>query len=255
VIALVTPAWRRYAVTRLALAQRAHLRDVLAGRGIPLLNVIVADDDNLDIAREHGFDTVETDNSYVGRKFNDGIEHAARQGADYIAVVGSDDWVHPDLFTRLPADVASVPELSDESPCVTWGDEPEAITGRAITLVDLPSGRMRRCTVKGRYGVIPWILPRKALEPSGFRPVNDRAQKGLDGSMLAGLQVRPRWIFHDPHPLTRVDFKTDTNLNSYEQITGAIGDGPETDPWEALEERYPAALVEQARGLHERMAA
>lgn len=236
-------------MTRLALAQRAHLAGALAGRGLSLLNVVVANDENLDIAREHGFDTVERDNTMVGRKWNDGIAHAARAGADYIAVVGSDDWVHEDLFTRLPLARAEWREPTADQPFTAWNDAPEAITGRRILVVDLPTGRARHCVARGAYGVIPWVFHRAALEPSGFRPVKDAAMKGLDGSLVAGLGLRPEWVFHDPHPVARVDFKTAANLNSYDLIAGALGDGPEVDPWAALAEIYPPALVEQARAL------
>lgn len=253
-LVLVSPAWRRFDVTRLALAQRAHLRDVLAGRGIEVSVLIVADDENLDVAREFGFETLERPNQ-VGRRFNDGLEHACvALDADFVTVVGSDDWVHEDLFDRLPAEHAPDPETSDENPVIVWRRTPEAITGREITLVDLPTGRLRRCRVKGRYGVIPWVLPRLALEPSGFRPVRDELMRGLDGSMVAGLGVRPEWVFHDPHDLCRVDFKSDVNLNSFEAITGAIGYGDlETDPWSLLEQRYPSFLVEKARRLSAEM--
>lgn len=63
------------------------------------------------------------------------------------------------------------------------------------------------------------------------------------------------WVFHDPHDLCRVDFKSDVNLNSYAAITGAIGYGPEeTDPWALLATRYPQPLVDEARQLSEVMA-
>lgn len=246
-LALVTPAHGRYAVTRLALAQRAHLAGELAGRGLSVLNVVVADDENLDIARCYGFDTVEQDNTQVGRKWNDGIEYAAREGAQYIAVVGSDDWVHPDVFSRLPADEPGVPDFAGDF--ITWGDGPEVVAGRELTLVDLPTGRMRACWAP-RKPCIPWVMPRVALEPSGFRPVAERASIGLDGSLLAGLGITPTWVVHDPRPHARVDFKSALNLNAYDAIAGAIGVGEETDhPWPELARHYPEDLVVEAFAL------
>lgn len=212
--------------------------------------LVVADDDNLDLAAEFGFDTLEVSNDLLGRKWNDGIGHALRElDADYVTVVGSDDWVHPDVFDVLPADVAPHPMPTAEVPVVMWSDnQPEATTGREIALVDLASGRLRRCRSQGRYGVIPWVFPRVALERCGGRPVAETAQRGLDGSLVAGLGIQPQWVFHDPHDLCRLDFKSDVNLNSYETITAAIGYGPEeTDPWALLATRYPADLVEMAR--------
>ena len=257
-LALVTPAWRRYGVSRLCFAQRAALRERLAGRGIDVLNIVVADDENLDIALRHGFTALERPNSPLGRKWNEGIALAGTLGADFVAVVGSDDWVHPDLFRTMPLDHSPEPDFEALTigGAVTWNpDRPQAISGREITLVDLLTGQARACRARNKTGVIPWVLPRKALKPSGFRPVADRAEIGLDGSLVAGLCTTLSWRFHDPHPLARVDFKSGTNLNSYERIAGAIGEGEEIDPWSALAEKYPAWLVRRAERLSEEMRA
>ena len=254
-LCLVTPAWRRYAVTRLCLAQRRHLVEVLAGRGLEATVLVIANDDNLDIAAEQGFETLERSNDMLGRKFNDGIETAFTVlAADYVAVVGSDDWIHPDMFDRLPAEEIGDPEMIGDVVAWTPG-APEAVSGREIAMVDMIGGRLRRCRGRGPFGVIPWVFPRPALEPCGFRPARDDLHRGIDGSMAAGLGGPVEWVFHDPHDLCRVDFKSDVNLNSYAAITGAIGYGPEeTDPWALLATRYPQPLVDEARQLSEVMA-
>lgn len=222
--------------------------------------MIVADDENLDIAAEFGFSTWEQSNDQLGRKFNDGLEFACRYlDADLVVLIGSDDWMHVDLFDRLPREHWE-PDLSTIDQAITWSDAPEAITGREIALVDLEHGRLRRCRSRGRSGVIPWIFPRAALEPSGFRPIRDELNIGIDGSLMAGLGCRPEWVFVDPHDLCRVDFKSDVNLNSYDKITGSIGYGPVClDPWAVLARAYPRYLVEMARdtsaGMREAVAA
>lgn len=256
-LVLVSPAWRRYAVTRVCFAQRAHLCGVLAERGIEPVVLVVADDENLDIACEYGFETLERPNDELGRKFNDGLEAACVDlQADVVAVVGSDDWVHEDLFDRVPSAKAEPPMPTADVPFVMWSEAPEAVTGRELALVDLVTARLRRCRVERHHGVIPHVFPRVALEPSGFRPARDQLNIGIDGSLVAGLDVQPQWVFHDPHDLCRVDFKSDVNLNSYERITAAIGYGDEEhDPWSLLEERYPAELVGMARELSESMRA
>ena len=218
----------------------------------------MADDGNLDIALEHGFTVLERPNFPIGRKWNDGIELAGSLGADFVSIVGSDDWVHPDLFDQMPLDHTPYPDFAGvaDGQAVVWNpDAPQAISGRELTLVDLLTGQAQVCRVKNRLGVIPWILPRKALKPSGFRPVADGAEIGLDGSLVAGLRTPLNWQFRDPRPHARVDFKSGTNLNSFERIAGAIGEGDEIDPWPALAEHYPAELVEAARRLSEEMRA
>lgn len=234
-VALVSPAWQRFAVTRLALAQRAHLAGELAARGIDCVSVVVADDENLDIARGYGMETVELDNDGgLGRRFNAGFRHAAGLGADWLVHIGSDDWLHPDAFDRLPEMAARTRTLP-------------IISGRQIAFVDLLSGRMRDCYAPGRNGVIPWIIPRKLMVHSDFSPIREDRKSGMDGYLIRGLGVKPTWLFHDPNPVGRVDFKSDVNLTPYKAVTGALGRGMDMEPWARLAEHYPSWLVDMAR--------
>lgn len=228
---LVSPAWGRFAVTRLALAQRAHLIGELASRGVDATCVVIADDENLDVARGHGFATIEMDNTDVGRKWNAGISYACEHGADFVTVVGSDNWVHADLF--------EFPEQPPRRP-------PVVLTGRRMAFVDLPRGVMQVCHFRGKWGVIPWLLPRQALAPSKFNPIKPGQMRGLDGNLAVGLKLRPDWLFHDPHDLCRVDFKSSTNLTSYAALEH-VAVSRIADPWALLADRYPADLVEMAR--------
>lgn len=246
-VCLVSPAWRRFDVTRLALAQRAHLRGVLAGRGHEVTGVVVADDDNLDIAREYGFETVERDNTFLGRKFNDGLERALDMGAEVVVLIGSDDWVHPDVFDRMPLAESEVPVPSLEEPAVTWNVAPEIVSGRWISFVDMATGRIRMCQSGTRSGSIPWLIHRDALTPSGGRPIRETQQKGTDFALVAGLNVQPTWVFHDPNPVARVDFKTSVNLNDFDITTGILEHSGDLDALDVLGDYYPAELVEMAR--------
>lgn len=256
-IVFVSAAWRRFAVTRLALAQREHLCGELAGRGHEATCVIVADDRNLDIAREFGFVGLWQSNEWLGRKFNDGIEYACRElDADYVVFLGSDDWCHIDLFDRLPEPEPLMRMPTDEEPVVVWSGAPEAVTGREIAIVNMETGRLRRCTNQGRSGVIPWVMPRRMFGKCGFRPILERQQRGIDFSLVSGLGYQPAWVWTDPHDLCRVDFKTSVNLTAYEDASDQRGYGPEEhDPWTALAERYPAHLCDMARETSERLSA
>ena len=251
-IAFVTAAWQRYHVTRLSLAQRVDLCGKLAELGHEATQVVVADDDNLDIAREYGFWGISQNNQYIGRKFNDGIQFALEHlEADYIVLIGSDDWMHESLFDRLPLPVAPEPVPTEENPIVFWDEEaPEAITGKEICAVDLGRGVMTTCRVRGRYGVIPWVLPKEAFAKTS-RPIRDELNKGIDGSLIAGLGLQPEWVFIDPNPYCRVDWKTEQNLNSYDKLRNGIGYGDEDPwPWSVLQEHYPAELVQQAMAIN-----
>lgn len=234
---LVSPAWGRLAVSRFVFAQRAHLARELAPRGIDVQSVIVADDENLEIAREHGFATVEMDNQGLGRRFNAGYELAAREGADWLVHIGSDDWVHPDLFLPLLYPLEPRPVLS----------------GRRIAFCDLLTGRMSRAELKGPHGVIPWVLPRHVLKPSGFQPIRPERMSGIDGDLVRGMRragVRTPWVFHDPHELCRVDFKSGTNINTFKSLPISLTGARRSNPWKALAEFYPQGLVDMAYRAH-----
>lgn len=239
---LVSPAFGRYAVTRLALAQRAHLAGVLAARGIDCRTVIVADDENLDVAEEFGAATVVMDNDHgLGRKFNAGYRYAAREGADWLGHIGSDDWVHPDVFDPI------------------HGCPPRTIlTGRKIAFVDLLSGRFCRRAIGGPYGVIPWLIPRVVMEGCGFEPIRPDRYRGMDGFLIRGMKQPPRarvrWAFADPSDVARVDFKSDVNINTFAGLPASLTKDSQPDPWPVLAEHYPAELVALARETHEELA-
>ncbi len=231
---LVSPAFGRYAVTRLALAQRAHLAGVLADRGVDCHSVVVADDENLDIAREHGMATIEMGNDGLGRRFNAGFEYAGAHGADWLVHIGSDDWLHPDAFAPITDRHAGQDRI---------------IAGRRIAFVDLLTGLMRPVPVNGGNGVIPWIVPRAMMAPTGFRPIREDRMRGIDGYLIRGLKARSRvqWLFHDASDYARVDFKSDVGINTYRALPCSFTRGPQVDPWPLLAEHYPAELVALAR--------
>ncbi len=72
----VMPAHGRVELARICLRQLRRTCDSLADNGIDATAVVIACDDNLETARDLGFGTVERDNQFVSRRFNDGIQAA-----------------------------------------------------------------------------------------------------------------------------------------------------------------------------------
>jgi glycosyltransferase involved in cell wall biosynthesis len=249
---LVSPAWQRYAVTRMVLEQRRWMCDTLAARGLTANSVIVADDENLDIAEELCFPTVEKDNSDLGERFNAGYKFAAEQGADVFVHVGSDDWVHPDVFNILTTfDIESDPPMPDPTPGkpVVWRRGPIVIAQRRLTLVELYRGAGQRCFVHGRWGCIPWLIPRRVMEAERFTPIPKGHMRGIDGALVRGLRTRPTWTFQDAPDEWLVDWKTSWNVTPYKGVAGTLGVGAEEDPWAMLAEFYPHHLIQMAQAL------
>jgi len=237
-VCILSAAWRRFDITRLVLAQRQRLCVELAARGVEAISLIVADDENIDIAREHGCETVEAANRLLGEKWNIGLRHASQTGADWVVWVGSDDWIHPAVFDPIIGRAAGKPVI---------------VTGRRLGIVDLRSGRLQRLSSPSQYGAIPWLLDARLLRTvKTAGPIPPDAARGLDGALVRGLRLNRvdfDWEWHDPHDFRCIDFKTEENITPYAGLAKNLGVGEPEPAWATLKEWFPADLVEQARSI------
>lgn len=204
--------------------------------------LIAADDENLAIAAEYGCQTLDVPNMPLGHKCNLVLKQAAGQ-ADHVVWVGSDNWIHPDVFEPL---IKLSRAKGAAQRATVWA-------GSRLVLVNLQTGRLQSVTTPSKYGAIPWIIDSKLLRSRQVTPIRPSLNRGLDGALIRGL--RPARIpfqvsFHDPHEFRCVDFKTRDNITPYASLAKHLGDAPEeADPWTALAHRYPADLVEAAQAL------
>lgn len=222
----VTPAWKRFDLSEVCFEQRRRVMATLAENGIEARCIVVADDDNLDIARSKGFDVYEQDNQWLGRKFNDGIEYAAKHGASRIVPIGSDSWIDPAYFLPLPK------------------RDDRTRTGSLYAVVK--ADRLGEVSVTDTKGVGPYVFSRYQLRPT-FRPAQDEITHGVDGSTVKGLKVSIRWKRQDLHPLQYIGFRGDPHISSYDGLMATWGVAEHRDPWERLAQHYPQDLVDGAR--------
>lgn len=183
--------------------------------------VVVADDENLELARQFNFRAVECPNDRMGVKWNAGF--MAARTADFSVLIGSDDWLHPDAFGDMATDA------------ITAAD--------SIDFVDLERGVLQHARAAAS---IPWFIPRALLQPSDFAPMPPHMQRGTEPILLHALGRPP--VVHRAGP-PAVDFKTAENVGAYAGVRNSIGDGVEHDAWAFLATTYPAPLVELARSL------
>lgn len=223
----VTPAYQRVELTALCLEQRRYVIATLAEAGVEAHQVVIADDENLDVARGFGFETVERDNAWLGRKFNDGQEYAGKHGAEWIVPIGSDSWVDPAYFLPLPS---------------------TGYTRTSHMYAPVQPDRLAELRV-GMMGAGPHMFHRSIMDGSGFRPAPDRISRNTDSSCIAGLDRRPRWEWRDIHPLQYVGFRYPPFITSYARLVKRWGVRERTDPWGALAGVYPPDLVARARAL------
>lgn len=222
---MVTPAWKRLALSAVVFEQHRRVLALLSAHGIDGYSVVIADDENLDLARSCGFETVERNNEWLGRRFNDGIEYAAKHGADYIVPIGSDSFIDPAFFLDLPA-------------------RPYIRTSGLYCAVE--PERLAELDVRTRSGAGPYVIPRASLKRSRFRPAQDKLKRRIDSSTVRALGT-VRWRFRDLHPFQYVGFRLPPLLTPYQTLQARWGVREHPEPWRILARHYPVDLVAAAR--------
>lgn len=237
----VMPVHGRQRLAQICMRQLRWTCDELGYRGVHASAVIVGDDDNLDTARDLGFGTVVRDNEFTSRKFNDGIELACSprynpEAADYVVPVGSDDWVHPNLFNPLPP-----------------ADTMYAFQRMSFVREDGRELTVRHLRVEGGCGIR--IYPRQVMEPLGYRPADEHRRRACDTSILSWLKTEDalRTVEHRvSSPLWIVDWKSPGNqLNPYGTVDARHPAEMKADPFEALQGVYPDDSLDDMRAHYE----
>lgn len=222
----VTPAWHRYEMSAICFEQRRRVIAKLAEWGHEAHCVVVADDANLDIARELGFATVKQDNRWLGRKFNDGIEYAYRHGAQWVVPIGSDSWIDPWYFRELPPDVPDVVR-----------------TSRLYAPVE--ANRLAILEVGGDENPAGPHMFHRDLLAKRPRPMPDKISQGTDHHTLRSL--RPfHWQFQNVQRLQYIGFRAPPFITKYDNLWQKWGVKEYDDPWVRLAKVYDADLVERA---------
>ncbi len=210
-IAFITPAYGRLPVSEIVFNQRRAACDALKKMGHEATMVVVADDENIDIAHRLGFTPLEFPNKFLGSKWNAGYRKAANLGADWMMPLGSDSLLDPAL-------VAHWLELEPDDSRVPF------TTHYAVVH---KTGRYRLDCVVTSGGGGGMMFSREQLEPTGFTPVDGKLQKGCDHStMLALARTREiRFEPHDVHSLAIVALQTAVQITSYEGLAKRWGTG------------------------------
>jgi hypothetical protein len=230
------PVYGRVRLTGICLRQLRRTCDSLTENGVHASAVIVGDDTNLDTAHDLGFATVERDNRYLSRKFNDGIQLACDhrynpRPADYVVPLGSDDWVDWQIFLDLPPQNTLV-----------------GFQRLAVVREDGQEITTRHLNYTGGSGIR--IIPRKLLEPFGFRPADEDRQRACDTSILSNLRRHHTGQMHvmhyHYHDHQIVDWKSPAEqLNSYADLKAHRSTAPASDPFDVLAGAYPADSLEE----------
>lgn len=235
----VVPAHGRLEMSAACLRQLARTCDQLTEHDIKASAVVIAEDDNLDIAADLGFATVERENRALGRKLNDGYELAARAGVDYVVPFGTDDCVDHNLFAGdLPTDKIRAHRLS--------------------AIVDENGARLRtvKVTYDGGDGIR--VIPLQMLKCLGYRPIDEDRNRAMDTSTTIRVaranncRQAALFVYHDLHPLQICEFKSPSEqLNAYKPVADSFGYGDESEtPFADLEAVYPREFLEEVVSVY-----
>lgn len=231
----VTPAWRRLELSKICAQQRAWACAKLAEHGIDATAVVIADDENLEIAAELGFATIEHPNTGIGGRFDAGYEFAAYEGADYVCPIGSDSWVDPGFIA------ANLPDP----------DTRTVVYSRHYAVVR-PDG-LRRAQLLVEYeGGTTMFYPTSILASCRWAPIPKDAPRGCDGHTIAAIRRggEPVFTIAELHELETVSFQTELQVTNYENLIGRWGAGETDRPFDGLADHYPPELVDQVAQLY-----
>lgn len=238
----VVPAHGRLALSAICLRQLRRTCDALTGEGIEASAVVIACDENLETARELGFGTIERDNRFLSRRFNDGIQLACDPAynprpVDYVVPCGSDDWVDHRLFLELPP-----------------ADTVRAFRRLAFVREDGREMTTRHLTYAGGCGIR--IYPRQVLERLDYRPADEDRRRGCDTSILGNLtHAGPllRVVYGATDARQIVDWKSPgEQLNGYGELQShrLLWQG---DPFDELADVFPPAALEEMAAHYRRV--
>lgn len=171
-ITIVTAAWKRPKRFELCLRNWTNLdpKPIIAVCGSP------DDPETARLAKEYGCLYFEIDNLPLGRKHNHGIESAARQvGEGYFLIEGSDDLISQkmwDYYNRFEGEYLAIRDFYayniPDRRYIHW----QGFTDKRRENEPIGSGKLIRYDV---------------LEKAGFRPFNDKKNRGLDGAVHASI--------------------------------------------------------------------
>ncbi len=238
----LVPAHGRFDLTAICLRQLRRTCDALTADGIEASAIVMAEDENLDTARELGFGTVERENAPLGRKWNDGYQAACDpeynpRPLDYVVPMGSDDWLDPELL------------LSTELP-----DDDEILCFRKVAFVREDGRKLARLNIVYDGGIGIRVIPRALIATARYRPASEDRNRAIDTSTLNGITREnrgcPRLRYHDLHSLQLIDFKSEIQLNSYSACLKFEGGGESDDPFGQLAAVYPREALKEMRALY-----
>jgi hypothetical protein len=212
-VGICSALWQRYPLTAIWWQGVQRITRRLEDHGIrSTVTVAVSEAWHILTAVQHQAETVMVPNEPLGMKWNAAVEQACAFGADYVLILGSDDFLSDPLIDRYAALIRDGWLYMGLSGLYFYEPATQRLayheSGPATYGNPLGAGR---------------LLHRTLLERTGHRPWSDTISRRLDTDMRLRLDLPPAKLMAVTPEEPAVDVKTETNLWGFDRLRVAYG--------------------------------
>jgi len=239
---IVTPCWKREEITLFVAKELKWVQEYC--NGIININVVfIGNDENLNIAKKYDFHTVYTDNNFLGKKFNDGYEYAFKNGADAVVPIGSDSWVHPEVFIKTSQIQIKNTILYSKNHAM-------------INEYGNKIGLIQSKPTNNNYNKCPLLFyPRDLMVKNNFRPCDERISRGCDRSTIENIVLKNKQVSfiknNDINDVQYLAFKN-KNVQIWQYSDYKLQFLKQLDnPFDYIEIYYPNEIAKLAKKYYE----
>lgn len=227
-VVIVIPCWQRSAVVEKVVKQLDLFFNATKNRiDLTVVYVFSVEDPEIDmllsiyLLANHHRDFIFSENKFLGRKLNEGIDHASKFNYDYIMNFGSDDLIHPGLIDLYENAIEREVSVFGIDKVFFWHENKPPVLFSSYNKPNLVgAGRMihKRViqAVYSRYG---------GLYSSDI----NRGMDTFSAHRMKNCGFHQTVIETSDFPFL-VDIKSDVNINSFDKIiessmnTGSIAE-------------------------------
>jgi CTP:molybdopterin cytidylyltransferase MocA len=210
-IAVLSCLWERYELAPAWWQGMTRIRDHWREAGHEC-DIVVAgsEDTHRTMAADHAAVWVEAYNDPLGAKFNAAAQRAFHDGADYLMVMGSDDFLATKTLQVMANRIQQGARYVGLSGC--WFHD--LATGRTSLFEAYPVGHAQR----GQPIGLGRLLHRSLLPRHG-RPWQDDLNRSLDWSMTQRCKLPKASVVQVGETVVALDVKTRANIWSFDRVT------------------------------------
>lgn len=210
-LAVCAAVWQRYELTAVWWQFLRRLRYHFSTCGIQAGVYVSGNEaEHHRLCLQHAGVWVNCPNKAVGQKYNEAVQAACHDGADYVLILGSDDFMSGGLIERYIDAIAS--EVTYIGAIGAYYYEPS--TNRCAYFPGYP----RNHRAHGQSMGAGRLLHRSLMEQRNYRPWPDQQRRGCDAKMHRILHLPKHYLLPIDPDGVLVDVKTDVNIWAFNRL-------------------------------------